>query len=145
MFIDCPPTRNREEVLSLAQADKIPIGVPVDNTRAYLLDENLNPVESGQRGRLYIAGAHLCGGFVSSAHLCGGFISGPATSPAPDPFSENRYENEDGGSSNTVGKYAQLIRMGDVCSNKDGRLYFEGRLDSQVHVLCRFRIFFLYS
>ena len=47
-------------MLSLAKGDKVPIGGPVDNTRAYILDENLNPVEEGQRGSLYISG--VCGG-----------------------------------------------------------------------------------
>ena len=124
MLVNVSPTnRNREEVLSLAQGDKIPIGLPVDNTRAYLLDENLNPVEVGERGSLYIAGAHLCGGFVT------GFAGS-----AQDPFLENRYEGVEGDSAKADGRFSQLIRMGDFCSNVGGRLYYEGRLDSQVLV-----------
>jgi non-ribosomal peptide synthetase component F len=117
-----PTDRNREEVLSLAQGDKIPIGLPVDNTRAYLLDENLNPVEVGERGSLYIAGAHLCGGFVTGS------------ASAHDPFLENRYDEAEGDLAKGDGRFSQLIRMGDFCSNVGGRLYYEGRLDSQVHV-----------
>jgi non-ribosomal peptide synthetase component F len=93
----------------------------VDNTRAYLLDENLNPVEVGERGSLYIAGAHLCGGFVTGS------------TSAQDPFLENRYdEAAEGDSAKADGRFSQLIRMGDFCSNVGGRLYYEGRLDSQV-------------
>jgi non-ribosomal peptide synthetase component F len=113
--------RSREDVLSLAKGEKIPLGLPVDNNRAYILDENLNPVEDGQRGSLYVAGAHLCGGFVTS----GAGIAGVAA--APDPFLENRFEEEN------LGNFPRLIRMGDVCVNLGGKLYYEGRLDSQVN------------
>ena len=116
--------RSREEVLSLAKGDKVPIGGPVDNTRAYILDENLNPVEEGQRGSLYISGAHLCAGFVSRR-------SGASVAAAPDPFLENRFAGDP--MSSVAGEdFARMIRMGDVCLNLGGRLYYEGRLDSQV-------------
>ncbi|ALO06490.1 Nonribosomal peptide synthetase [Streptomyces venezuelae] len=37
-------------------AGTIPIGVPVDNTQCFILDENPAPVDIGETGELYIGG-----------------------------------------------------------------------------------------
>src|SRR5205085_10521853 len=42
-----------------AVPDVVPIGRPLDNTRAYVLDRELRPVPPGIPGQLHLAGAGL--------------------------------------------------------------------------------------
>ncbi len=48
-------------------APAVPIGLPVDNTRAYLLDADRRPVAPGDPGELYLAGAQLTTGYLGRA------------------------------------------------------------------------------
>ena len=52
--------------MAVLRKDQVPIGVPVDNTSAYLLDDNMEPVGEGALGSLYITGSNLGDGYVGA-------------------------------------------------------------------------------
>ena len=89
---------------------EVPIGQPVANTRAYVLDADLQPVAAGVPGELYLAGANLARGYFAAARLT-------AAAFLPDPFVPG----------------ARMYRTGDrVRRNRNGSLDYLGRLDFQV-------------
>jgi amino acid adenylation domain-containing protein len=68
------PTEATIDAISLAVAEdddgsNIPIGRPMANYRAYVLDDNLEPVPAGVAGELYIAGLGLARGYLHGAGM----------------------------------------------------------------------------
>ena len=92
----------------------VPIGRPVANTRAYVVDAVGEVVPVGVNGELLLGGAGLARGYLQRAELT-------AERFIPDGFSGRA-----GG---------RLYRTGDLCRYRaDGVLEYLGRLDQQVKV-----------
>jgi acyl-coenzyme A synthetase/AMP-(fatty) acid ligase len=93
--------------------NRAPIGRPLRNVRAYVLDADLRLLPAGVAGELYVAGAGLARGYAGSA-------SGTAQRFMADPF---------------AGSGERMYRTGDLaCWNSDGELEFCGRVDHQVKI-----------
>ncbi|MEM7401116.1 MAG: amino acid adenylation domain-containing protein [Pseudomonadota bacterium] len=93
-----------------------PIGRPIANTRAYVLDEYMQLVAPGFPGELYLAGDGVSRGYWQRPELT-------STSYIPDPFNVSSKDKYDG----------LLYATGDrVRIRHDGELAFLGRADQQV-------------
>ena len=92
----------------------IPIGRPLLNSKAYILDKDCQPVPAGVFGELYVGGNGLARGYLDRPNLT-------AERFVPDPF--------------CVQPGGRLYRTGDrVRHRPDGSIEFHGRVDNQVKV-----------
>ena len=98
------------EPADLAAGRQPPIGKPLPNQRAYVLDRHLEPRPVGCAGELYIAGLGVARGYAGRPDLT-------AARFLPDPF--------------TAG--GRMYRTGDLAAVRaDGNLVYLGRGDQQV-------------
>lgn len=92
----------------------IPIGRPIANTEAYILDRDLQPVPVGVDGQLYVGGPGLARGYLNDSQLT-------ARKFVAHPFSSD--------------SAARLYATGDVARYRaDGNIEFVGRFDNQVKI-----------
>jgi amino acid adenylation domain-containing protein len=92
----------------------IPIGRPIQNTQAYVLDQNLEPVPIGVTGELYIAGAGVTAGYLGQAEK------------TSERFIRNPFVRD---------PEAKMYRTGDRARYlEDGNIEFLGRGDDQVKI-----------
>jgi amino acid adenylation domain-containing protein len=92
----------------------VPIGRPLQNVQAYVLDRNLQPVPIGVQGELCLGGAGLARGYCGHPEFT-------AERFIPHPF------HDDPG--------ARLYKTGDLASYlPDGSIQFLGRIDRQVKI-----------
>ncbi|MFC5743612.1 non-ribosomal peptide synthetase [Dyella tabacisoli] len=107
-FVTCYPMRAPFQV-----GASVPIGAPMDNTQAYVLDGALRPTPIGVAGELYIAGSGLARGYLQRPALSAErFVANPYGSPG-----------------------SRMYRTGDLVRwRADGQIDFVGRVDQQVKV-----------
>jgi len=90
----------------------VPIGRPIANTKAYVLDSQMQPVPVGTPGELYVGGSGLARGYLNSLELT-------ALRFVESPFEAG----------------SRLFKTGDLCrALPDGDLEYLGRMDQQVKI-----------
>ena len=110
-FYDC---------VGLAKSDlaSVPIGRAIDNTRLYILDNNLNLCPTGAPGELYIGGAGLARGYLNQDKL------------TKERFILNPFAKELG-----LSKSDRIYKTGDLVRwLPDGNIEYLGRTDFQVKI-----------
>jgi amino acid adenylation domain-containing protein len=90
----------------------VPIGRPIANTQAYVLDSKMQPVPLGTPGELYMGGSGLACGYLNLPEL------------TDLRFVENPFEAG-----------SRLFKTGDLCrALPGGNLEYLGRMDQQVKI-----------
>ena len=117
--------------LSFTAADNhVPIGKPIANTQAYVLDRYRQPVPLGIAGELYLSGAGIAQGYLNRPQLTAEkFI------PIPHPLSPIPKEATLNCPPEANSASPIFYKTGDrVRHLPDGSLQFLGRLDHQVKI-----------
>ena len=95
-------------------ATTVPIGRPISNTTAYVLDKYGNPLPAGVPGELYLGGAGVAEGYLNQPEL------------TRERFVSERFGGD---------QAERLYRTGDIVKYlPDGNIEFIGRADSQTKI-----------
>ncbi len=101
------------------QGKSLPIGKPILNYEAYILDETKAPVKPGETGELYIGGPSLADGYLNRPDL---------TEKAffPNPFNKDPFNKA---------ACPLMYRTGDLARwMSDGNIEYAGRIDHQIKI-----------
>lgn len=102
-------------VKKLAISDEvITIGKPIAQTKVYILDENLQEVNPGEAGEMFISGIGVSGGYINRPEL------------TAEKFIDDIYSDIPGQKMYRTGDLAQIYKNGDI--------QFLGRIDHQVKI-----------
>ncbi len=95
--------------------DSVPIGKPISNTYAYILDEALQPVKPGEIGELFAGGDGIARGYLNAPAM------------TAERFLRDPFTNDGDG---------RMYRIGDFARwRNDGTVEFLGRKDGQIKIL----------
>lgn len=93
---------------------RVPIGCPIANMQAYILDAHRQPVPVGVQGELYVGGVGLAREYINRPELT-------AEKFIPNPFDKSKGD--------------RLYKTGDLARYlPDGNIEFLGRIDNQVKI-----------
>jgi D-alanine--poly(phosphoribitol) ligase subunit 1 len=104
--VACASLQISRETLTLYSP--LPIGAPMPGSKIFVADEKLQPIASGQRGEIIVAGTNVSPGYLARSDL---------TEAAFFRLGD-----------------LQAYRTGDWGRMKNGLLFFDGRIDGQVKV-----------
>ncbi len=94
----------------------IPVGTPLDNSRLYVVDKQLNRLPLGAMGELWVSGRHVSRGYLNRPEK------------TAEVFINNPFVTDDE-------KYSRIYRTGDIVRYQpDGNIQFVGRRDGQVKI-----------
>ncbi|MBR8829322.1 MAG: amino acid adenylation domain-containing protein [Gomphosphaeria aponina SAG 52.96 = DSM 107014] len=92
-------------------ADNLPIGKPINKTKVYILDTNLQPTPIGVPGEIHLAGDGLARGYLNRPEL------------TAEKFIDNPFDS------------GKLYKTGDLARYlPDGNIEYIGRIDNQVKI-----------
>lgn len=96
---------------NLENLQDIPIGKPIKNMQAFVMDEELNQVLPGVIGELYLSGRGIARGYLNDTEL---------TKIKFIPYEKSLYEK-------------RIYQTGDLaCQDLEGNIFFKGRTDQQI-------------
>lgn len=99
-------------IKELTNETEITVGKPIQNTQCYILDNNLQKVDIGMKGELYIGGAGLARGYLYNQLL------------TEQKFIVNPFDSN-----------SKIYRTGDIAQFTDkGEIAIYGRTDSQIKI-----------
>ena len=100
------------ECTAMGDVDRVPIGVPIDNTRFYVVDKDLKVQPPGIAGELCVAGVQLARGYLRRPEL------------TAEKFIDRPFDGEE-----------RIYRTGDLVRQlPSGEFEYLGRIDHQVKI-----------
>jgi len=116
----------QREAADTSKSKMVPLGRPLANIQAYVLDKQMQPVPIGHPGELYIGGIGLARGYLNQPGL------------TAERFIPNPFIRETGNTKDATEKLSHLERLyktGDLVRYlPDGTLEFLGRIDNQIKI-----------